>query len=169
MSEPVTAPGIGYRLVALLILPLWLLHALLHGRQHGLRDYLSLRRARTTVDREPRIWVHAASVGEVRAITPLVRALQARGEAVLLTSFTATGYRTIQRDFGDSLASAVIPVDSPRYCRRFLAVTKTSRKNKDIHSMLHHNAVPTLKSATMIFITCNDLKRTCRGVMNLIL
>jgi 3-deoxy-D-manno-octulosonic-acid transferase len=38
------------------------------------------------------IWVHAASVGEIRAAKPLIRALVLQGETVLLTHFTPTGW-----------------------------------------------------------------------------
>ena len=70
-------------------------------------------------DDQQRIWVHAASVGEVRAITPLVQALMQQGEEILFTSFTATGYQAIRRGFTDSVASGVIPIDHCWHCRRF--------------------------------------------------
>jgi 3-deoxy-D-manno-octulosonic-acid transferase len=63
--------------------------------------------------------VHAASVGEVSAITPLVQALMQQGEKVLFTSFTATGYQAIQHGFADSVCSGVIPFDNRWHCRRF--------------------------------------------------
>ena len=67
----------------------------------------------------PRIWVHAASVGEVHAVTPLVQALMERGNKILFTSFTATGYQAIQSEFSDSVRSAVIPIDCVWHCRHF--------------------------------------------------
>jgi 3-deoxy-D-manno-octulosonic-acid transferase len=113
------SPGVGYRLLALLLYPLWLGHALLHGRAHELARYSALRRAHYAGDDLPRIWVHASSVGEVRALAALVSALLARGEKLLFTSFTASGYQAIQRDFGERLVSAVIPIDCAWSCRRF--------------------------------------------------
>lgn len=122
MSAPqARPPRLGYRLLAPLLYPLWLLHALRHGGQHGLDDYRAMRMARAAPGDQARIWLHASSVGEVRAITPLVRALQARGEQILFTSFTATGYQAIRREFTDSLAAAVIPIDCAWHCRRFFA------------------------------------------------
>lgn len=114
-----TAPGLAYRLLALLLYLFWLAHALLHGRKHAFSRYLALRTARDKPDHTPRIWVHAASVGEVRAVTPLVQALMERGNKILFTSFTATGYQVIQREFADSLRSTVIPVDCFWHCRQF--------------------------------------------------
>jgi 3-deoxy-D-manno-octulosonic-acid transferase len=114
-----TAPGLAYRLLALSLYLFWLAHARQHGRKHALRRYLKLRMARDTADHESRIWVHAASVGEVRAVAPLVQALMESGERILFTSFTATGYRAIQREFADSVRIAVIPIDCYWHCRQF--------------------------------------------------
>jgi 3-deoxy-D-manno-octulosonic-acid transferase len=66
-----------------------------------------------------RVWVHASSVGEVRAVSPLVQALVRQGEAVLFTSFTATGYQAIRHQFSDAVTSGVIPLDSIWNCRGF--------------------------------------------------
>ena len=68
---------------------------------------------------QPLVWVHAASVGETEAVTPLIRALCDQGEAILFTSFTATGYRTIQRNFGDSVEPGIIPIDISWICAGF--------------------------------------------------
>ncbi len=113
------SPGLLYRLLSLLLYPLWLLHAFRHGRKHDLPQYLSLRWRGFPRRAGNQVWVHASSVGEVRAVTPLVYALQNRGEAVLFTSFTASGYRAIRQRFGDSLASGVIPIDQWLHCRLF--------------------------------------------------
>ena len=114
-------PGFAYRLLALLLYPLWLIHALLHGHNHTLAEYSSLRRSKYAADELPRIWVHASSVGEVRALGALVTALLARGDNILFTSFTASGYQAIQRDFGERLVSAVIPIDCAWHCHRFFS------------------------------------------------
>jgi 3-deoxy-D-manno-octulosonic-acid transferase len=114
------SPGSGYRLLSLLLLPLWLLHALLHGRSQTLRSYFQLRcRGKKNQSNEPLVWVHAASVGEVEAISPLVRALRDQGESLLFTAFTPSGYKTIQRNFSDSIETGIIPIDFIWFCRRF--------------------------------------------------
>ena len=117
-------PPLAYRLLALALIPFWILHALRHGRRHRL-GYLRLRLGLTgdSLPDAP-IWVHAASVGEVNAVAPLVRALQARGERLLVTSFTATGYRAIERQFGAAVARGVIPPDCAPLARRFVARVK---------------------------------------------
>ncbi len=114
------SPGSSYRLLSILLLPLWLIHALWHGHKQGLRQYLALRFwGRKGVRKKPLIWVHSASVGEVEAISPLVHALLKQGEAILFTSFTASGYKTIRRNFTDRIESGIIPVDFVWFCRRF--------------------------------------------------
>ena len=114
-----TAPGLVYRLLALPLYLFWLAHALQHGRKHACNRFLALRMARDPADHESRIWVHASSVGEVHAITPLVQALMESGNKILFTSFTATGYQAIQSEFADSVHSTVIPIDCIWHCRQF--------------------------------------------------
>jgi 3-deoxy-D-manno-octulosonic-acid transferase len=97
----------------------WILHALIHGYKRGLPSYLKLRTSALANDTQNQIWVHASSVGEVHAVTPLVQAVLQQGENILFTSFTATGYQAIQHGFADSVRSAVIPLDNYWNCRRF--------------------------------------------------
>ncbi len=113
------SPGLRYRLLSLPLYLFWLLHALKHGFKHGLPRYLSMRMFGFADDGKDRVWVHASSVGEVRAVTPLVHALMQQGEKILFTSFTATGYQTIQHSFADSVCSGVIPFDFCWHCRSF--------------------------------------------------
>jgi len=102
------------------MLPFWLIHALWHGHKQSLRQYLILRFwGRKGATEKPLTWVHSASVGEVEAISPLVRALLDQGETILFTSFTASGYKTIRRNFADRVESCVIPVDFVWFCRHF--------------------------------------------------
>lgn len=115
----VRSPGWGYRLLIFPLYLFWTLHALLHGIKHGLPGYLRLRTSGFESDDRDRVWVHAASVGEVHAVTPLVQALMQQGENVLFTSFTATGYQSIQHIFADSVCAGVIPIDNYWHCRRF--------------------------------------------------
>jgi 3-deoxy-D-manno-octulosonic-acid transferase len=118
-DKSVASPGPGYRLLSIPLYLFWTLHALRHGFKHGLPRYRELRTSAFESDGLARIWVHAASVGEVRAVTPLVQALMQQGEKVLFTSFTATGYQAIQHKFADSVCSGVIPFDNRWHCRRF--------------------------------------------------
>ena len=109
-----------YRLISLFLFPLWIVHGWRHGKQRGRQNYLQLRLARA-LPVAPRhlTWFHAASVGEVEAITPLARHYIETGKSLIITSFTASGLATIERNFGDSVVATVIPIDSPGSCKRF--------------------------------------------------
>ncbi|MEK7796275.1 MAG: glycosyltransferase N-terminal domain-containing protein, partial [Pseudomonadota bacterium] len=68
------------------------------------------------------IWVHAVSVGEVRAAAPLVQALRARypGHRIVLTAMTPTGSATARSLFGDRVTHCYVPYDYPSVVNRFL-------------------------------------------------
>ena len=58
------------------------------------------------------VWIHAASVGEVRSTEPLVRELKARWpeRKILLSTFTSTGHH-IARGIGGVDAAIFLPLD----------------------------------------------------------
>jgi len=118
----ISSPGLAYRLLSLPLLIFWVVHAIINGARHGLPGYLAMRRGscKSSGD-DTMIWVHASSVGEVQAVTPLVQAYLDKGEKMLFTSFTATGFKAIQRNFADRVHSAVIPFDFYWTCRRFFS------------------------------------------------
>lgn len=71
------------------------------------------------------VWVHAVSLGETRAVQPLVRTLLERGETILLTHLTVTGRDEGARAFAQEIAEGRIeqqwlPYDFPGATARFL-------------------------------------------------
>ncbi|MSQ99753.1 MAG: 3-deoxy-D-manno-octulosonic acid transferase [Xanthomonadales bacterium] len=72
------------------------------------------------------IVVHAASVGEVNAATPLVLALLSRypGLPLSLTCFTPTGSARIRALFGAPVQHVYIPLDLPGCVQRFFRHTR---------------------------------------------
>ncbi len=71
------------------------------------------------------VWVHAASVGEVVSVFPVVAALVARGRGVVLTTGTVTSARLVaERIVAEGWAGRVVhrfaPLDVPRWVARFL-------------------------------------------------
>jgi len=73
--------------------------------------------------REPSIWVHAVSVGEVQAAAPLVNALLERFPHVplVLTTVTPTGRARARAMFKDRVDVRYVPIDLPGGVRRFFA------------------------------------------------
>ncbi|MBV9344110.1 MAG: lipid IV(A) 3-deoxy-D-manno-octulosonic acid transferase [Gammaproteobacteria bacterium] len=68
------------------------------------------------------IWLHAVSVGEVQACSPLVHALRRRHPdlPVTVTTFTPTGAARARALFEDSARVRYVPFDLPGAVRRFL-------------------------------------------------
>lgn len=68
------------------------------------------------------IWIHAVSVGEVRASAPLVRALAARypEDQIFITTTTPTGSAQVRSLFGQTVAHRYVPYDLPSAVERFL-------------------------------------------------
>lgn len=69
------------------------------------------------------LWIHAVSLGETRAIRPLVKALRQRFPQLrlLLTHGTATGRAEGETLLGEGDAQAWLPWDTPGSVQRFLA------------------------------------------------
>lgn len=68
------------------------------------------------------IWLHAVSVGEVQACSPLVHALRRRHPQLPLTvtTFTPTGAARARALFGEAAQVRYVPYDLPGAVRRFL-------------------------------------------------
>lgn len=112
-----------YSLLLYLLLPGVLLRLWIKGRRDpGYRRHWRERFGLNAPRSREVIWVHAVSVGEVRAAEPLVRALQTRhpGQALLVTVTTPTGRRTVRQLFGDEVLCRYLPYDLPGAVRRFL-------------------------------------------------
>ncbi|MBT2787674.1 MULTISPECIES: lipid IV(A) 3-deoxy-D-manno-octulosonic acid transferase [unclassified Halomonas] len=86
-----------------------------------------------TLPPAPRIWLHCASVGEVRAARPLIEQLLARypTHSLLLTTMTATGAQQSQalmceQPLADQarLAHRFLPLDFPGAAKRFVRRVK---------------------------------------------
>ncbi|MBS0337390.1 MAG: lipid IV(A) 3-deoxy-D-manno-octulosonic acid transferase [Proteobacteria bacterium] len=103
----------------LIVTRLWLRARREPGYSKGIGERFGRYAARADL---PVLWVHAVSVGEVRASAPLVNALRARypGHTVLVTCMTAAGREAIDQVFGATVLGAFLPYDFPFAVRRFL-------------------------------------------------
>ncbi len=72
------------------------------------------------------VWLHAVSVGEVRAAEPLVNALLDKANAItlLVTTMTPTGSAQVRRCFGDRVYHYYVPYDYPAAVNRFIDKTE---------------------------------------------
>ena len=68
----------------------------------------------------PLVWLHAASVGELVCVIPLIERIWALKMAVLVTSGTVTAAQLAAQRLPRGVIHQFSPVDSPHYVRRFL-------------------------------------------------
>ncbi len=70
-----------------------------------------------------RVWIHAASVGEIEAVRPIARGIVQRypGTALIVTTMTAAGREAARRRLPDAVAHRLAPLDCPATIRAFLA------------------------------------------------
>ncbi len=72
------------------------------------------------------LWIHCASVGEVRTARPLIAAIRARRPELplLVTTATTTGAAMVERIADNKISHAYLPVDWPGAVRRFVRAVK---------------------------------------------
>jgi 3-deoxy-D-manno-octulosonic-acid transferase len=102
-------------------IPVAALSWVLHRRMGADPKRFSERLGRcTSPDRDPVLWFHAASLGEVMQIAPLAQYLS-RSEKIkiLVTTTTATGAGWVAREMPYA-AHRFAPIDTPAAIRRFL-------------------------------------------------
>lgn len=113
-----------YSLLLLLLLPFafaWMFWRTL--RQTGHADKLGERFGSSPyLPRNEIIWLHGASVGEIRAMAPLVKALHREfsKHPLLVTSFTGSGRAQAQALFGAQALVAQLPYDLSFCVNRWL-------------------------------------------------
>ena len=115
-----------YTLAGYLLLPWALAHLLWRARRQP--EYLRHWRERFAyygggrAAPSPLLWIHAVSVGETRAAEPLLALLQAHypEHRILLTHTTPTGRTVGETLYGERVARAYLPYDTPGATQRFL-------------------------------------------------
>ncbi len=97
------------------------------------------------------IWVHAASVGEVQAATPLIHALRERypERPFVVTTVTPTGAKQAEHRLGDDAVHRFLPFDFPSAVERFLkriqpalAVVMETELWPNLFAACHRRGVP---------------------------
>lgn len=113
-----------YSLLFTLLLPFALLRLLWRSRQDvGYRQHWRQRLGALVIPQPKNvIWFHAVSLGETVAVAPLVeRVLQEFPEhQILVTHMTLTGYRQVEKQFGERVFHQYLPYDLPFLIGPFL-------------------------------------------------
>jgi 3-deoxy-D-manno-octulosonic-acid transferase len=113
-----------YSLLLPLLIPVVIVHLLIRGLKNP--DYFRRWGERFGFSRiypvSPVIWIHAVSVGEVRAAVPMINALAERypDTPILVTTMTPTGSTEVRRQLGDRILHCYVPYDLSFSVNRFL-------------------------------------------------
>ncbi|MSP31271.1 MAG: 3-deoxy-D-manno-octulosonic acid transferase [Pseudolabrys sp.] len=123
MSGKLTAVLRAYQLLsaaATPLVPLLLARRLKRGKEHRAR--LSERRGETRIERPvgALVWLHAASVGELASVLPLIGRIRSRGMNMLVTTGTVTSGGLAEQRLPRGVIHQFVPVDVPHFMRRFL-------------------------------------------------
>ncbi len=114
-----------YRLLWLFALPFALLRLWRKGGKNpGYRLHWRERLALTLPSDPFDVWIHAVSVGEARAMMPLVDALMLTKPRMLITCTTPTGRETATSLLGARATVAYLPFDAPWLMTQFLSATQ---------------------------------------------
>ena len=115
------------------------------------------------------ILVQAASLGEVNAAAPLLRALLARPSAgpILITTFTPTGAARVRELFGGQLRHLLAPLDLHGATRRFLlghrpsllVIVETELWPNLLHQARRQNTPVLLVNARLSMRSVNGYRR----------
>ncbi|MDO4697320.1 MAG: lipid IV(A) 3-deoxy-D-manno-octulosonic acid transferase [Pasteurellaceae bacterium] len=149
-----------YTLLFYLVQPLVLLSMWRKGRkQPEYRQRLSERYGfyGSLVQPKPNgIVIHAASVGEVIAATPLVRAIQQQYPdlPITMTTVTPTGSARVQAAFGEQVSHFYLPYDLPDTISRFLRFVQP-KLFMVIETELWPNLIHQLASQQIPFVLAN--------------
>ncbi|MDH2999114.1 3-deoxy-D-manno-octulosonic acid transferase [Pasteurellaceae bacterium LFhippo2] len=102
------------------------------------------------------IVVHAASVGEVIAATPLIKAIQAKYPdlAITVTTVTPTGSARVKAAFGKSVSHFYLPYDLPDVIRRFICFVQP-KAFIVIETELWPNLIREMTKSNVPFIIAN--------------
>ncbi len=109
-----------YTLFLYLLIPFILIRLFLKGRRNP--AYRQRIRERFMLGKMPEkadIWLHAVSLGEVVAATPLIEQLLAKKYRLLITTMTPSGSQHVQAKFADRVQHQYLPYDLPWCVKRF--------------------------------------------------
>jgi 3-deoxy-D-manno-octulosonic-acid transferase len=105
-----------YLLIPYIIIRLWWKGRRLPAYRQRIAERFCLNRyEKKPVD----VWIHAVSLGEVIAATPLIEAMLDKKWSLFITTMTPTGSERVQARFGNRVGHQYIPYDLPGVLKRF--------------------------------------------------
>ncbi|MGH8500902.1 MAG: 3-deoxy-D-manno-octulosonic acid transferase [Gammaproteobacteria bacterium] len=112
-----------YRVALCVSSPLLIGYTLWRAARDGGTDYLWQRLGGNTPAVAAPVWMHCASVGEVNAALPVLKALRARHPQapLLVTTNTPTGRAVALKEMGADITHAYLPLDFNFSMARFLS------------------------------------------------
>ena len=116
-----------YSLILYLLSPLIIFYLyVLRGKKNGGYRHHFAERFGFLAAKKQDIVIHCASVGEVLAATPLIKAIKQHNPklSILVTCNTPTGREQIKNNFQDSVNCCYLPIDFPCATHRFLKRVK---------------------------------------------
>ena len=86
------------------------------------RERLGIAAVKQPLGNRKRVWIHAASVGEIEAVRPIALGLgrEFPGTEIAVTTMTTAGREAARRRIPDAIAYQLAPLDSPFAVRSFL-------------------------------------------------
>jgi len=125
------APPWTYRLMVLLLSPLMIGYTVWRSVKDGgwryFKQRLGFSYPKDAVKAD--LWVHAASVGEVTTVLPLLESVLASSDnsidSILLTTNTPTAKQVLDKRDIRAIHHAYLPIDFSFSCRRFLSKLST--------------------------------------------
>jgi 3-deoxy-D-manno-octulosonic-acid transferase len=96
-------------------------HRLKRGKE--LPERMAERYGESSIARPqgPLVWIHAASVGELNAVIPLIERIHGKEFAVLCTSGTVSSAQVAEQRLPKAVIHQFVPFDAPRFVARFFA------------------------------------------------
>jgi 3-deoxy-D-manno-octulosonic-acid transferase len=123
-----------------LVSPVWLLGLLIRPDEWKSRLGLVPSLAPTSTGESNRVWVHASSVGEVRAATRLIREMHRKGESeVVVSTMTSAGHSVAKASLRDAKHVFFLPLDAP-----FVVGTALRRIKPDVLLLVETELWPCL-------------------------
>lgn len=119
-----------YQALWVLLLPAFLVFLWQRGKKEPLyRSFWAERWGMVKTHLKNPIWVHSASMGEIRGVAPLVRALLAKGYPVLVTTLTPAGRNAAQKLFESAISEgqaqvAYLPFELRSSVQRFIRLVQ---------------------------------------------